>query len=122
MPEGYLPMAECAIYLATAPKSNSALMAYGRAAADVKAHGPLPIPLHVRNAPTSLMKELGYAKGYEYDHGASEHFAGQSHLPDPIADRTYYEPGDLGAEKAIGELHRRRWAGKKGRKAPSQGN
>ncbi|MSQ33065.1 MAG: replication-associated recombination protein A [Dehalococcoidia bacterium] len=115
MPEGFLPLAECVVYLATAPKSNSAYAAYQRAAADVKARGPLPIPLHVRNAPTPLMRELDYGQGYQYDHGAPEHFAGQSHLPEAIADHVYYEPSEEGAERASGELHKRRWAGKKGR-------
>ncbi len=119
MPEGFLPLAECVVYLATAPKSNSAYAAYQRAAADVKARGPLPIPLHVRNAPTPLMRELGYGQGYQYDHGSPEHFAGQSHLPEAIADHVYYEPSEEGAEAARGELHKRRWAGKKGKSKDS---
>ncbi|MCH8995200.1 MAG: replication-associated recombination protein A [Chloroflexi bacterium] len=103
LPEGFLPMAECAIYLATAPKSNSAMTAYNRALADVRETLGEPVPLHLRNAPTGLMRELGYGKGYKYAHDYDEHYVEQAHLPDRLAGRRYYEPGDLGFEAKIKE-------------------
>jgi putative ATPase len=103
MPEGYLPMAECAIYLATAPKSNSALTAYEKARADARETRNDPVPLHLRNPVTSLMRDLGYGKGYKYAHGYDEHYVEQRFLPDRLAGRRYYRPGDLGWEKRIKE-------------------
>jgi putative ATPase len=108
MPEGYLPMAEAAIYLATAPKSNSALEAYGRARAAVEATGNLPVPLHLRNAPTGLMRSLGYGRDYEYSHD----FAAddprryrQRYLPDGL-DGPFYRPSAVGFEATIAERMR----------------
>jgi putative ATPase len=105
MPEGYLPLAECAIYLATAPKSNSALTAYQRALEDVRRTRNEPVPLHLRNPVTGLMRESGYGKGYAYDHGSPEHYAGQEHLPEKLSGRRYYRPGDLGFEAKIKEWY-----------------
>ena len=99
LPEGYLPMAEATVYLALAPKSNSALTAYGRAQADVREHGDLPVPLHLRNAVTGLMRSLGYGAGYQNAHDYDEQRAPeQTHLPATLVGRRYYEPGSRGRE------------------------
>jgi putative ATPase len=103
LPEGFLPMAECAIYLATAPKSNSAMTAYGKALADVRETQGEPVPLHLRNAVTGMMRGMGYGKGYKYAHDYDEHYVDQQHLPDRLAGRRYYEPGELGYEARIRE-------------------
>src|ERR687886_685359 len=103
MPEGYLPMSEAAIYLAMAPKSNSALAGYGRARAAVERAGDLPVPLHLRNAVTGLMKNLGYGAGYKYAHDYAGHHVAQQHLPDELAGERFYEPGDQGYERTIAE-------------------
>jgi putative ATPase len=100
-PEGELALAQCAVYLATAPKSNAVYAAFGEAQADVR-HGPLlPVPLHIRNAPTPLMKEVGYGAGYRYAHDFPDALVAQSHLPDALRDRTYYRPSDRGYEAEI---------------------
>ena len=101
LPEGDVCLAQCAIYLATAPKSNSVYTATKAARNDVKNTRNDPVPHHIRNAPTSLMKELEYGKGYQYDHDAPDGYSGQSHLPESLADRTWYEPGPYGFEKDI---------------------
>jgi putative ATPase len=103
LPEGFLPMAECAIYLATAPKSNSAMTAYGRAMADVRETQGEPVPLHLRNAVTGMMRQMGYGKGYKYAHDFDEHYVEQTHRPERIAGHRYYEPGELGYEAKIKE-------------------
>jgi len=108
MPEGWIPLAQSATYLATAPKSNSSYAAYKLALADVKRHGPLPVPMHMRNAPTPLMKELGYGKGYKYPHDYPEDEPGEPCLPEGLKGRTYYRPGARGYEKEIAELMRKR--------------
>jgi len=102
-PEGYLPIAMAIAYLAAAPKSNSALTAWQAAKADVLAHGPLPIPMHIRNAPTGMMKKLGYGKGYRYPHDFPGHHVPESYLPEALEGRTYYHPSDQGWERQIGE-------------------
>ena len=103
-PEGDLLLAQCAIYLAVAPKSNAAYMAFNQAQADVTRHGSLEVPMHLRNAPTRLMKQLGHGRGYQYDH---DHDGGvamdQVCLPDALSSREYYQPVDRGLESAIGE-------------------
>jgi len=99
LPEGYLSMAQAAIYLALAPKSNSALTSYQRALADVQEHGDLPIPLHLRNATTGLMKSLGYGTGYQYAHDREDNVAeDQTHLPEGLVGKHYYQPGSTGRE------------------------
>jgi putative ATPase len=103
MPEGWIPLAHGTTYLATAPKSNSSYMAYLAASGDVKKYGPLPVPLHIRNAPTTLMKDLGYGKGYRYPHSFKGALVEQDYLPEKLKGRTYYEPSDRGYEKEIGE-------------------
>jgi putative ATPase len=101
LPEGRIPLAQAATYLASAPKSNAAYKAMLAATADVQQHGPLPVPLHLRNAPTPLMKHLGYGHGYKYAHNYEGHVAVQQHLPDRLKDRRYYEPPDIGEEREI---------------------
>jgi putative ATPase len=103
LPEGFLPMAECAIYLATAPKSNSTLTAYMKAVSDVRETQGEPVPLHLRNAVTGLMKGMGYGQGYKYAHDYEGHVVEQTHLPDKLAGRRYYEPGALGYEAKLKE-------------------
>src|ERR671921_2651682 len=102
-PEGYLPLAEMTIYLATAPKSNAAKMALGAALDAAKTTPAAPVPLHIRNAPTPLMKELGYNQGYQYAHSAPEAYLPQEYLPDQLRDALFYVPGGSGYEKKIAE-------------------
>ncbi|MEO8449326.1 MAG: replication-associated recombination protein A [Gemmatimonadota bacterium] len=116
-PEGYLPLAEMTIYLATAPKSNSAVKALGAALAAARETPAEPVPLHIRNAPTGLMKELGYGKGYRYSHDFPGHHVAQDYLPDVLKGRSFYEPGDLGFEKKVAE--RLAWWRERSREAGS---
>jgi putative ATPase len=103
MPEGRIPLAQAVTYLATAPKSNAAYKAIGQAQAEVRRSGALPVPMHLRNAPTSLMKDLGYSKGYQYAHDQPDTMVSHSHLPEQLQGRSYYQPGDSGYEKHIRE-------------------
>ncbi len=112
LPEGRIPMAQAVTYLASAPKSNASYKAMLAATDDVRAHGALPVPLHLRNAPTKLMKNLGYGRGYKYAHDYDEHVVEQQHLPDTLRRRRYYEPTDSGAENQIRE-RLERWRTKK---------
>ncbi len=100
-PEGYLPLAEMIVYLATAPKSNSAKRALGAALEAAQSHPAEPVPLHIRNAPTRLMKELGYHEGYQYAHDAPEAYIPQEYLPESLRGATFYEPGKFGFEREI---------------------
>jgi putative ATPase len=100
-PEGELALVQCAIYLATAPKSNASYRAEKSARAEIERSGSLPVPLHIRNAPTGLMKQLGYGRGYQYEHDYKGAISGQSFLPDEIGDRRFYEPGSFGFEREI---------------------
>lgn len=102
MPEGWIPLAQCVTYLALAPKSNASYMAYLAALKDVKEKGALPVPFHVRNAPTSLMKDLGYGMGYKYPHSFGG-YVEQFYLPDELQGREYYKPTDNGFDKVIKE-------------------
>ena len=101
MPEGNTALAQCAIYLATAPKSNAVYEAYSRAADDAHNDVAEPVPLHLRNAPTKLMKDLAYGKGYKYAHDEADAVADMSCLPPALEGRTYYEPTGRGFEKEI---------------------
>jgi putative ATPase len=101
MPEGNTALAQAAIYLATAPKSNTIYEAYNRAAADAHRDVAEPVPLHLRNAPTKLMKDLEYGKGYEYAHSDADAVTGMSCLPKSLEGRKYYEPTERGFEKEI---------------------
>ena len=100
-PEGDTALAQLVVYLATAPKSNRIYTAIKAAKNDVAQTRNEPVPLHIRNAPTSLMKDLGYGNGYRYDHDAPDAFSGQSFLPDAIRDHEYYTPGPYGFEKDV---------------------
>jgi putative ATPase len=100
-PEGYLPLAQMIVYLATAPKSNSAKAALSAALDAAREHPAEGVPLHIRNAPTGLMKELGYGAGYQYAHDAPEAYIPQEYLPDPLRGARFYEPGPFGFEKEI---------------------
>jgi len=103
LPEGRIPLAQATTYLATAPKSNASYKAMLAAAADVKEKGALPVPLHLRNAPTELMEKLGYGKGYKYAHNFPDHIVDQEHLPEELKGRKYYFPSESGYEKTIRE-------------------
>ena len=103
MPEGRIILGQAVTYLATAPKSNASYVGIDAALAEVRKSGALPVPLHIRNAPTSLMKELGYDKGYQYAHDYEEGYAGQECLPEKLAGRKFYEPKGHGYEKSIVE-------------------
>ncbi len=103
MPECELALAEAVTYLAAAPKSNSLYAAYGQVKADVRQYGALPVPLHIRNAPTRLMKDLGYGSGYKYAHNFEGHIVDQEHMPDRLKGRRYYHPTDQGFEARISE-------------------
>ncbi len=101
LPEGRIPLAQAATYLASAPKSNASYKAMLAAAKDVEDKGTLPVPLHLRNAPTPLMEKLGYGKDYRYAHDFPDHVVGQEHLPDALRGRKYYSPAESGYEKTI---------------------
>ena len=103
LPEARIPMAQAATYLATAPKSNASYKAMLAALEDVKKYGPLPVPLHLRNAPTRLMKELGYGRDYQYAHDHEGAVINQQHLPDALCQRRYYHPNERGQERLIKE-------------------
>jgi len=113
MPEGRIPLAEATVYLATAPKSNSAYAALETALDDVRRLPNDPVPLHLRNAVTGLMRGMGYGKGYQYAHSYEGHFTEQEYLPPSLADRRYYQPSTEGKEKEIKE-RLERWWGEKG--------
>jgi putative ATPase len=100
-PEGELAIAQCVIYLATAPKSNAAYQAFGEAQQMARETGSVMPPMHILNAPTRLMRELGYGKGYVYDHATEEGFSGQNYFPDGIARHNFYRPGERGFERDI---------------------
>jgi len=100
-PEGELAIAQAVIYLGTAPKSNAGYVAFGAAKRAAKTHGSLSPPMHILNAPTKLMKEIGYGKGYEYDHNAADGFSGQNYFPDGMAREEFYQPVERGFEREI---------------------
>src|SRR5262245_41628502 len=100
-PEGELAIAQCVIYLATAPKSNAAYQAFGEARGMAREAGSLMPPLHILNAPTRLMRDLGYGKGYVYDHATEEGFSGQNYFPDGVARQSFYRPGERGFEREV---------------------
>ncbi len=102
-PEGELALAQVVVYLGTAPKSNAVYTAFSAARAAAKATGSLMPPAHILNAPTKLMKQLGYGEGYAYDHGTEDAFSGQNYFPDGMARETFYQPRDRGFEREIGK-------------------
>ncbi len=114
MPEANLALAQAVVYLATAPKSNSLYQAYSRVQEDIKmSHNP-PVPLHLRNPETKLMRELGYGKGYLYPHNFPGHFVPQQNLPNELKGKRYYRPSDEGFEKEIKARLHRWWGNEKG--------
>jgi putative ATPase len=100
-PEGELALAEAVIYVATAPKSNAAYAAFGKAMRTAKEAGSLSPPKHILNAPTRLMQEEGYSQGYEYDHESEEAFSGQDYFPESLGRQKFYEPAERGFEREI---------------------
>ncbi len=106
-PEGDLALAEAAVYLATASKSNSLYVAYGKAADEVEKSGSLPVPLRIRNAPTGLMRRLGYGRGYRYPHDYADAHVPESYLPEALEGRRFYEPTTRGFEAHLGDRLRR---------------
>ena len=116
LPEGRIPLAQAATFLATCPKSNASYRAMLAAAEDVRQAGPLPVPLHLRNAPTPLMKGLGYGAGYLYPHDYEDTVVEQDYLPERLRARRYYQPSDRGREREIGE-RLRAW---RARRAPTE--
>ena len=109
LPEGRIPLAEATVYLATSPKSNAAYVALGRAMEDVRNAPNEPVPLHLRNAVTGLMRGMGYGADYKYGHDYEGAFKAQEYLPPGLSGRRYYEPSDQGSEAAIAERLRRWW-------------
>jgi putative ATPase len=109
MPESRIILSECAIYLATSPKSNSAYEAIDSAIAEVQNSGDLPVPLHLRNAPTKLMKQLGYGKEYKYAHSYEGNFVQQDFLPEKIKDKSFYKPQRNPSEDKILERLKTWW-------------
>ncbi len=113
-PESRIILSQCAIYLATSPKSNASYLAIGNAQQLVKQTGDLPVPLHLRNAPTKLMEELGYGDEYKYSHDYTNNFAEQEFLPDAISETVLYNPGDNSRENNTREFLKNRWKSKYG--------
>jgi len=113
-PESTLILSQCATYLASSPKSNSATVAIGAAQAAVRNHGDLAVPLHIRNAPTRLMKDLDYGKGYQYSHSYENNFSQQEYLPSEIAGTKFYDPGKNAREDELRKFLRALWGEKYG--------
>jgi putative ATPase len=111
-PESRIILSQCAIYLATSPKSNTSYLAIGTAQQLVKQTGDLPVPIHLRNAPTKLMKELGYGEEYKYSHDFANNFADQEFLPDDIKETIIYNPGNNSREDSTREFLKNRWKDK----------
>jgi len=112
MPEGRIPLAEATVYLAAAPKSNSAYAALNEAMRDVREQANEPVPIHLRNAVTGMMEDMGYGKDYKYSHDYEGHFEEQEYLPPSLKGRRYYQPSEEGAEREIGQRLRKLWGGK----------
>ncbi|TAM93957.1 MAG: replication-associated recombination protein A, partial [Chitinophagaceae bacterium] len=113
-PEARIILSQCATYLASSPKSNASYMAIGKALATVKKTGDLPVPLHLRNAPTKLMKNMDYGKGYQYAHDFERNFITQEFLPDSISNTRFYDPGENAREEEIRKFLKNRWKEKYG--------
>ena len=111
-PESSLILSQCAIYLASSPKSNSSTMAIGAALEAVQKQGDLPVPLHIRNAPTRLMKDLGYGKNYEYSHSYGNNFSPQEYLPKELAGKKFFEPGKNAREEELRKFLKLLWKDK----------
>lgn len=113
-PEARIILSQCAIYLATSPKSNASYVAINDALAAVREHGDLPVPLHIRNAPTNLMKKLDYGKGYKYSHDFEGNFSSQEYLPPPLTGRKFYNPGQNAREDELRRYLKNLWKEKYG--------
>lgn len=113
-PESRIILAQTATYLACSSKSNASYMAINKAQQEVKESGDLPVPLHLRNAPTKLMKELGYGDEYKYAHDYNNHFVEQEFLPNEISGKTFYMPSEFSREKDLKEFLKQRWKNKYG--------
>jgi putative ATPase len=113
-PEAMIILSQCATYLAASPKSNAAVAAIGSALAAVKQYGDLPVPLHIRNAPTRLMKNMDYGKGYQYSHSYDNNFSLQEYLPEKIAGTKFYDPGKNAREEELRKFLRNLWKEKYG--------
>jgi putative ATPase len=113
-PESRIILSQCATYLASSAKSNASYMAIGEALNAVKQHGDLPVPLHIRNAPTKLMKNLNYGKDYKYSHSGEGNFIEQEYLPEKIKGSKFYDPGDNARENELRKFLRERWKEKYG--------
>jgi len=113
-PESRIILSQCAVYLATSPKSNASYLAIGTAQQIVKQTGDLPVPIHLRNAPTQLMKELGYGEDYKYSHDYANNFAEQEFLPESLKGTAIYEPGNNARENSTREFLKNRWKDKYG--------
>lgn len=113
-PEARIILSQCAIYLASSPKSNASYVAINDALAAVREHGDLPVPLHIRNAPTHLMKKLDYGKGYKYSHDYEGNFSSQEYLPPPLTGRKFYSPGKNAREDELRKYLKNLWKEKYG--------
>ena len=113
-PEARIILSQCAIYLASSPKSNASYKAINKAQQVVKQTGDLSVPIHLRNAPTKLMKELGYGKDYQYAHDYADNFVFQDYLPDELQGETFYEPSDNPRENALRDYLKKLWGGRYG--------
>jgi putative ATPase len=113
-PESRIILSQCATYLASSVKSNASYEAIGKAQAAVESHGDLPVPLHIRNAPTKLMKNMDYGKGYKYAHSFEGNFAEQEYLPDKIANTKFYDPGLNARENELRKFLKEKWGEKYG--------
>lgn len=111
-PESRILLSQCAIYLATSPKSNASYLAIGKAQQAVRQTGDLSVPIHLRNAPTRLMKELGYGENYQYSHDFPDHFVVQEYLPDDLKNTAFYEPAANARENQTRDFLHQRWKGK----------
>ncbi|MBK7864492.1 MAG: replication-associated recombination protein A [Archangiaceae bacterium] len=116
LPEGTLPLTQAVTFLAMAPKSNTVITTYGNAREAIVKHGPQPVPLHLRNAPTRLMKSLGYGSGYQYPHDFEGHYAPGNHLPEGLRTEQFYFPSESGEEKQV----KARYDELRARRAPSE--
>jgi putative ATPase len=113
-PEASIILSQCVTYLAASPKSNAAVAAIGEAQSAVKKYGDLPVPLHIRNAPTRLMKNMGYGKNYEYSHSYDNNFSPQEYLPKEISGMKFYDPGKNAREEELRKFLKNLWKDKYG--------
>ena len=111
-PEANIILSQCVTYLAASPKSNAAVVAIGEALAAVKKYGDLPVPLHIRNAPTRLMKNLDYGKGYQYSHSYDNNFSPQEYLPIELSGAKFYNPGRNAREEELRKFLKALWGDK----------